>query len=175
MLLLQLLFNKLMVFNSLNGDIYHMISTQLEEDYLIIQNDMNKKQLDWEYRVDALESQIQNQEEERDQIILAASSSEVSFVIKYLRAKIQQALPDRSLPVGAQLEACLRLLVDRTRIMKAQEIKQASLEAELFALNTSLNGMSEKLRERDAELCKQVHPDKIVVPVNTQGLIGGIR
>lgn len=33
MLLPQLLFNKLMVFNSHNGVIYHMISIQSEEDY----------------------------------------------------------------------------------------------------------------------------------------------
>jgi hypothetical protein len=47
---------------------------------------------------------------------------------------MQQALPDRSLPVGMQLEASLRLLVERSKTLKAQEIQIASLEAEISGL-----------------------------------------
>ena len=44
---------------------------------------------------------------------------------------MKESLPDRSLPVGMQLEASLRLLVERSKTLKAQEIQIASLEADL--------------------------------------------
>ena len=51
--------------------------TQLEEDYVNLQQDNNAKQLEWEYRIDGLETQLNQYEEEREKILLAASSPEV--------------------------------------------------------------------------------------------------
>ena len=41
---------------------------------------MDSKQIEWEYKMDAMECRVQQYEEERDQILLAASSSGVSVL-----------------------------------------------------------------------------------------------
>ena len=58
--------------------------TQLEEDYVKLQHETYSKQLEWEYRIDGLENQLSQNEEEREQILLAASSPEVFFLISYI-------------------------------------------------------------------------------------------
>jgi predicted nucleic acid-binding Zn-ribbon protein len=55
--------------------------TQLEEDYVNLQQEMYCKQLEWEYRIDGLENQLSQNDEEREQILLAASSPEVILVV----------------------------------------------------------------------------------------------
>jgi hypothetical protein len=55
--------------------------TLLEEDYVKLQQETYSKQLEWEYRIDGLENQLSQNEEEREQILLAASSPEVIFLI----------------------------------------------------------------------------------------------
>ena len=55
--------------------------SQLEEDYVNLQQDTYSKQLEWECRVDNLETQVNQYEEERDQILFAASSPEVILLI----------------------------------------------------------------------------------------------
>lgn len=52
--------------------------TQVEEDYVKLQHEIYSKQLEWEYRIDGLENQLSQNEEEREQILLAASSPEVN-------------------------------------------------------------------------------------------------
>jgi hypothetical protein len=54
--------------------------------------------------------------------------------------------------VGAQLEACLGLLVDRTKLAKAQEFKIVSLETEIFSLKSSLDSQTSELRDKEVEL-----------------------
>ena len=47
---------------------------------------MDSKQMEWEYKMDAMECRVQQYEEERDQILLAASSSGVRpFSLKHVR------------------------------------------------------------------------------------------
>jgi hypothetical protein len=41
---------------------------------------MDSKQIEWEYKMDAMECRVQQYEEERDQILLAASSAGVIFL-----------------------------------------------------------------------------------------------
>ena len=61
-------------------------------------------------------------------------------------------MPDRSLPVGVQLEAALRLLVERSKILKVQEIKIATLEADLSVMKLSLQEKTNTLIAKDSEL-----------------------
>jgi len=111
---------------------------------------MNSRQMDWEHRLDVLECQIQQYEDEREQVLVASSSPEV--ISSVFSCQVRDALPDRSLPVSAQLEAALRLLVDRSKALKLQELKIVTLEAENSSLKASIHIESDKLRTASAEL-----------------------
>jgi hypothetical protein len=73
---------------------------------------------------------VQQYEEERERIFQAASVAE-----------LKEALPDRTLPIHQQLEVALRLLVERSRLLVAQEIRVAMLEsnAEKYKLQISIS------------------------------------
>lgn len=116
-------------------------ANRLEEDLVHVQLELDSKQLEWELKMDSLECKIQQYEEERDQIIMAATSPE-----------LQGSLPDRSLPVGVQLEASLRLLVERTRALKAQEVKLVTVEAEMVGMKATLRDQAMRLQRKDTEL-----------------------
>jgi hypothetical protein len=70
--------------------------TQLEEDYVKFQHEAYSKQLEWEYRIDGLENQLSQNEEEREQILLAASSPEVYLLI-FINSLNNHSQIDRSL------------------------------------------------------------------------------
>ena len=46
----------------------------------------------------------------------------------------------------------MRLLVDRTKLAKAQELKIVSLETDIFTLKSSLDNQMSELRDREMEL-----------------------
>jgi hypothetical protein len=67
--------------------------------------------------------------------------------------------------VGAQLEACLGLLVDRTKLAKAQEFKIVSLETEIFSLKSSLDSQTSELRDKEVELITSQLQTSVKKPV----------
>lgn len=67
--------------------------------------------------------------------------------------------------MGAQLEACLGLLVDRTKLAKAQEFKIVSLETEIFSLKSSLDSQTSELRDKEVELITSQLQTSVKKPV----------
>jgi hypothetical protein len=43
-------------------------------------------------------------------------------------SELKESLPDRTLPIHQQLEVALRLLVERSKLLAAQEIRMSLLE-----------------------------------------------
>ncbi|KNC97427.1 uncharacterized protein SPPG_09464 [Spizellomyces punctatus DAOM BR117] len=127
---------------------------QLEEEYVSLQSEFDARQLEWEKRQGDLEATICNYEEERDRIFQAATATEFKDVV-----------PDRSLPVGQQLETALRLLVERGRLVTAQEIKISTLEGKVRTLETQLQTNVDELYKSKSDLThlrlevttKQIH------------------
>ena len=70
--------------------------------------------------------------------------------------------------MGAQLEACLRLLVDRTKLAKAQEFKIVSLETEIFSLKSSLDSQTSELRDKEVELITSQMQTSVKKPVASE-------
>ncbi|TPX68705.1 hypothetical protein SpCBS45565_g02947 [Spizellomyces sp. 'palustris'] len=114
---------------------------QLEEEYVSLQSEFDARQLEWEKRQEELEATICNYEEERDRIFQAATATEFKDVV-----------PDRSLPVGQQLETALRLLVERGRLVTAQEIKISTLEGKVRTLETQLQTNVDELYKSKSDL-----------------------
>lgn len=92
-------------------------ASKYEEDLVKLQTDFDSHQIDWEKRELALELKVQQLEEEREKIFQAATMSE-----------LKESLPDRTLPIHQQLEVALRLLVERSKLLAAQEIRMSLLE-----------------------------------------------
>ncbi|KAI9101929.1 hypothetical protein DFS34DRAFT_436911 [Phlyctochytrium arcticum] len=113
----------------------------LEEDYVKLQTLSDKRQIEWEKRVDELEQSVQAYEDERDRIFQAASAMD-----------IKEAIPDHGMPVGQQLEASLRLLVERGRLVTAQEIKISTLEGKLRTLESHLQDNVDELYKSKSNL-----------------------
>ncbi|KAJ3018475.1 UNVERIFIED_CONTAM: hypothetical protein HDU68_011137 [Siphonaria sp. JEL0065] len=114
---------------------------QLENHLCAAQIDLDDKQLEWEKRQEDMEHIIQQLEAEREQIFHAASL-----------ADLKQSLPDRSLPVSHQLEAALRMLVERSRLLTAQEIKISNLETKIGTLKEKLSNAGDRIQEREAHI-----------------------
>ncbi|KAJ3333648.1 hypothetical protein HDU76_005628 [Blyttiomyces sp. JEL0837] len=113
----------------------------LEDDMLALQKETDLKQLDWERRQESLEAMVQHLQEEREEIFKAASV-----------ADIKNAMPDRSKPVSHQLEASLRMLVERSRLLTAQEIKITTLEAKISELQKELHEKHERIEEKNLHI-----------------------
>ncbi|KAJ3152611.1 hypothetical protein HDU89_001304 [Geranomyces variabilis] len=86
----------------------------LEEDYVHLQSETDAREIKWEQE---LEAALSAAEQEREQILDGATAMEIKDI-----------LPDRSLPIGQQLEHALRQLAERSRIVKVQEAKLSKLE-----------------------------------------------
>ncbi|KAJ3050684.1 hypothetical protein HK102_012222, partial [Quaeritorhiza haematococci] len=95
--------------------------------------ELNDQQFEWEKRETDLELKIQQYEEERELIFQAASAAE-----------LKKVLPDRNLPIGQQLEVAIRLLMERSRLVSAQELKIAGLEGEVEGYKTKLKDLETK-------------------------------
>nr|KAJ3422939.1 hypothetical protein HK105_005441 [Polyrhizophydium stewartii] len=115
--------------------------TELEECIVLMQNDHEEHQLEWEMRQGELEATIEKYEEERDQIFQSSSGSELKGM-----------LPDRTLPIGQQLETALRLLVERSQAVKAQTIKLAQIETENASLKQQIQTLSGQILKKDSDL-----------------------
>jgi chromosome segregation ATPase len=131
----------------------------LEEDLAEMQIETDKKQLEWEKRSAEMEGLIAQLEEEREKIFLVASHSEVrvSFFSTFLCLKIEQLkniLPDRSLPISHQLEVAIRLLVDKSQTVTAQEFKINSLESKIDTLKTELSDLRDHIESKDHHITR---------------------
>ncbi|KAI8621520.1 hypothetical protein BC830DRAFT_180184 [Chytriomyces sp. MP71] len=115
--------------------------TALEDQLVAAQLDMDNRQLEWEKRQEDMESIIQQLESEREQIFHAASL-----------ADLKHALPDRSLPISHQLEAALRMLVERSRLLTAQEIKISNLERKIEKFKEKIKIGDDKVAEKEAHI-----------------------
>ncbi|KAJ3326134.1 hypothetical protein HDV06_000010 [Boothiomyces sp. JEL0866] len=93
---------------------------ELEDTVLQLNNQHDFQLLEWERQQGEFEKSIAQFEEERDRIYLSTTSTEM-----------KETLPDRSLPIGEQLETSLRLLVERTRQIKVVNKRYADLEEQL--------------------------------------------
>ncbi|KAJ3076959.1 hypothetical protein HDU98_010253 [Podochytrium sp. JEL0797] len=114
---------------------------QLEDQLCALQIESDNKQLEWEKRQEDMENMIQQLEAEREQIFQASSL-----------ADLQNALPDRSLPISHQLEASLRMLVERSRLLTAQEIKISGLENKIEKLKDKLASAGDRINQREAHI-----------------------
>ncbi|KAJ3119912.1 hypothetical protein HK098_005020, partial [Nowakowskiella sp. JEL0407] len=85
---------------------------RLSEEVVRLQDEHEVAVLDWEKRHIELEEKVEKLEEERERIYLTTSSSE-----------IKKILPDRSLPINQQLDAALRMILERGQMMTAMELK----------------------------------------------------
>ena len=114
---------------------------ELEDALFSLQSEFDQQQLDWEARQGELELTIQNFEVERDQIFQSGTSDELKLIV-----------PNKDLPIGDQLESSLRMLLERTKLLKAQEIKVAKLEGAILKLEAKLKTNAEKLLQKDSDL-----------------------
>ncbi|KAJ3415066.1 hypothetical protein HDV05_005592 [Chytridiales sp. JEL 0842] len=113
----------------------------LEEQITDLQIETDKKQMDWEKRQAEQDKLIHQYEDEREQIFKAASTAE-----------LKNTLPDKSLPVPHQLEAALRMLLERSRLLTAQEVHIATLESKVSSLTKSLEEAGERMVEKDSHI-----------------------
>ncbi|KAJ3236898.1 hypothetical protein HDU78_004338 [Chytriomyces hyalinus] len=121
----------------------HMSRVNALEDQLVsAQIEADNRQLEWEKRQEDMETIVQQLETEREQIFHAAS----------LADQLKHSLPDRSLPVSHQLEAALRMLVERSRLLTAQEIKISGLEKRIAKLKEKLTHAGNKMAEKDSHI-----------------------
>ncbi|KAJ3289656.1 hypothetical protein HK104_007316 [Borealophlyctis nickersoniae] len=134
-------------------------AARLEDRVVALQAEFDAEQLDWERRQNDLEMAVQMYEEERDKIFQAATAAE-----------LKEALPDRALPIGQQLETALRLLVERGRLVAAQELKISTFEGKVAALNAEKQDNAEKLLKREHDLTNmrlealaREHQEQVVV------------
>ncbi|KAJ3344968.1 hypothetical protein HDU83_004566 [Entophlyctis luteolus] len=120
----------------------HLDRVKVLEDALCeAQINLDDKQLEWENRQEDMECIIKQLEDEREKIFQAASL-----------ADLKHSLPDRSLPISHQLEAALRMLIERSRLLTAQEIKIANLEGKIESLKEKVGESKEKIAEKDAHI-----------------------
>ncbi|KAJ3239734.1 hypothetical protein HDU81_005450 [Chytriomyces hyalinus] len=142
----------------------HMSRVNALEDQLVsAQIEADNRQLEWEKRQEDMETIVQQLETEREQIFHAASLADVSemrgfvFVFGSVMSdppgqQLKHSLPDRSLPVSHQLEAALRMLVERSRLLTAQEIKISGLEKRIAKLKEKLTHAGNKMAEKDSHI-----------------------
>ncbi|KAJ3272293.1 hypothetical protein HDV01_005832 [Terramyces sp. JEL0728] len=100
---------------------------ELENTLLQLNNKHDFQLLEWEKQQGEFEKTVAQYEEERDRIYLSTTSAEM-----------KETLPDRSLPIGEQLEVSLRLLVERTRQIKVVNARHAELEEQYTATSKAI-------------------------------------
>ncbi|KAJ3039732.1 hypothetical protein HDV00_011964 [Rhizophlyctis rosea] len=126
---------------------------------------LDARQLEWELRQNELEMTIQKLEEERDRIYQAATAAE-----------LKQILPDRSLPIGQQLETSLRLLVERSRICTAQEMTISNLEGKISVLEHLVEETGQRLLQTNKDVTKlRLEVSKHDMEKKDQDEIGAIK
>jgi centrosomal protein CEP290 len=91
---------------------------ELEDLVMKLQIDHDEERMNWESQQLSYENTISYFEEERDRLYLTTNPNEV-----------KELLPDRSLPIGEQLEIALRYLVARSREAKVAQLKLYSFES----------------------------------------------
>ncbi|KAI8813314.1 hypothetical protein BJ742DRAFT_789891 [Cladochytrium replicatum] len=123
-----------------NQDTAKTIS-QLEIDLAKVQDEYEQATTNWERRQCELELKIELLEEEREKIFLAATSAE-----------IRKILPDRSLPMGEQLEMSMRMLIERTKLVVAQDLKISTLQSKIDELNRQLQSRDHIGLQRELEI-----------------------
>ena len=116
---------------------------ELEDLIMEMQNEQDGKLLEWQTQQTAYEQMIAYFEEERDRLYLTTNAVEV-----------RDLLPDRTLPVGEQLELSIRLLIERTRENKLLSIKNTQLENQLKESAKSLTETDHLLNVSNLELKK---------------------
>lgn len=116
-------------------------SAALEVDLVNLQSTFDQTHVEWEYRELELELKLQQYEEEREKIFQTASMAE-----------LKEAMPDRTLPIPQQLEVSLRLLVERTRLLTAQEIKISSLETKVKDYKAQIETMEHEGLDKEFKL-----------------------
>jgi hypothetical protein len=107
--------------NTINKKNSEANATKLEEVYELLlrtQNEHDNQLLDWEQQQSEFEKTIAQYEEERDRLYLSTTASE-----------LKDTLPDRSLPLGEQLENALKKLIERTRQLKFLDMRNKELES----------------------------------------------
>ncbi|KAJ3000585.1 hypothetical protein HDV02_004880 [Globomyces sp. JEL0801] len=116
---------------------------ELEDQLLQLQSDHDIQLLDWEKQQNEFELTISQFEEERDRIYISASSVEM-----------RDALPDRTLPIGEQLESSLRLLMERTRQVSLLNKRIMETESKCIQKNDQLQNAVNALNESNLQLDK---------------------
>ncbi|KAI9366012.1 hypothetical protein DFJ73DRAFT_955828 [Zopfochytrium polystomum] len=130
-----------------NANLEHTLEDQvnrtmvLEEDLVELQRECDLKQIEWEKRQMNLELGIQQLQQERDEIVRAASTAE-----------LQSQMPDKAKPISHQLESALQLLIQRSRLLSAQEHMIATLEAQVSKLTKQIQDNSEKLSGKESHI-----------------------
>ncbi|KAJ3177182.1 hypothetical protein HK101_010313, partial [Irineochytrium annulatum] len=115
----------------------------MEEELVVIQTEHDKQQLEWEKAQEYTEERLREYEAEREQIFSAASAADLK------RSQI-----DKTLPVGYQLELALKLLVERSRLLTAQEIKITTLESQVSRLSQTVTHSEDKLLSKDHHIAQ---------------------
>ncbi|KAJ3345150.1 hypothetical protein HDU91_007459, partial [Kappamyces sp. JEL0680] len=116
---------------------------QLEDLIVNLQQDFDVQALEWEAQQSLYEKTISYFEEERDRLYLTTNAVEM-----------KELLPDRTLPIGEQLEIALRMLVDRSRQAKIAHIKIGQLEDKQREMVQSLQTATHNLELSQLELNK---------------------
>lgn len=114
---------------------------ELEEHITQIENELDRQRLDFETQQEEYDATLALYETERDQIYNAASSIE-----------LKDSLPDRSLPIGQQLESAFRMLYERTKQMKLLEFKLADLQKQFDDNRLKIKENENSLLEKDRKL-----------------------
>jgi CAP-Gly domain-containing linker protein 1 len=134
--------------NQSNAQYYEQKVEELHDQLLFIQNDQDARQLAWEQQQTEFEKMIAQYEEERDRLYLSTTAAE-----------LKDTLPDRSLPVGEQLEQALRKLIERTRQINFLNMKNEDLESKLKCqldsiqqTNQALNDTTYRMKKLEVEL-----------------------
>lgn len=131
----------------------------LEIDIVTLQSNFDASHIDWEKREMELELKLQQYEEEREKIFQAATAKE-----------LKDALPDRTLPMHQQLEVALRLLLERTRLLAAQEIRIALLESQLQTSTTQVRELEDETLSKDFQL-NSLKQTKALVDIDSGRII----
>jgi hypothetical protein len=134
--------------NQSNAEYYQQKVEELHDQLLFIQNDHDSRQLSWEQQQTEFEKMIAQYEEERDRLYLSTTAAE-----------LKDTLPDRSLPVGEQLEQALRKLIERTRQINFLNMRNEDLEGKLKGqldsiqqTNQALNDTTYRMKKLEVEL-----------------------
>jgi hypothetical protein len=150
--------------NEANAQFHQQKVEELHDQLLLEQNEHDMQQLTWEQQQTEFEKMIAQYEEERDRLYLSTTAGE-----------LKDSLPDRSLPVGEQLEQALRKIIERTRQINFLKIRNEELEAKVKSqlesiqqTNQVLNDTTHRMKKMELESGRNatiVPESEDVVPV----------